>query len=142
MVFVDGRVSRFRIADAGGVMRDLSAYVSEVRGLPGERALDDVTALGDDGARFNLSDEAVAFSLRGIYDDTANTGTDAVLGALRYHAAPTAFEYAPAGLAAGNPKYIGVCWVRSYEIHSRAGAPVSWQAMLQVEGATARIGGA
>ena len=101
MAFVDGRGARFRIADAGGVMRDLSAYVSEVRELPGERALDDVTALGDDGARFNLSAEVVAFSLRGIYDDTANTGTDAVLGALRYHTAPTAFEYAPAGLTAG-----------------------------------------
>ncbi len=141
MAFVDGRGSRFRIADVGGVMRDLSAYVSEVRGLPGERALDDVTALGDDGAHFNLSGEAVAFSLRGIYDDTANTGTDAVLGALRYHTAPTPFEYAPAGLAAGNPKYTGDCWVRSYEIHSRAGETVSWRATLQVEGATGRNGG-
>ena len=44
MAFIDGRGSRFSIADTGGVMRDLSAYITEVRGLPGERALNDVTA--------------------------------------------------------------------------------------------------
>ena len=46
MAYVDGRASRFRIADAGGVMRDLSAYITEVSGLPGARALNDVTAAG------------------------------------------------------------------------------------------------
>ena len=35
MAFTDGQRSRFRIADTGGVMRDLSAYITEVSGLPG-----------------------------------------------------------------------------------------------------------
>ena len=138
MAFIDGRGSRFRIEDTDAVMRDLSAYITEVRGLPGERALNDVTALGDSGPRLKPGAESVAFTLRGLFDDTVVTGADAVLSALRYHDAPTRFEYAPNGLAAGGPRYTGDCWVKSYEILSRAGEPVSWKATLQVEGTTSR----
>ena len=138
MAFMDGQRSRFRIADTGGTMRDLSAYITEVGGLPGERALNDVTALGDDGARFTPGTEAVIFTLRGLFDDTATHGADAVLGALRYHAAPTNFEYAPAGLATGSVRYTGKCRVAAYEIRSKAGELASWEARLQVEGATTR----
>ena len=35
MAFFDSRVSRFLIEDAGGTKRDLSAFVVDVRGLPG-----------------------------------------------------------------------------------------------------------
>ncbi len=140
MAFIDGRGSRFRIADTDGAMRDLSAYITEVRGLPGDRALNDVTALGDSGPRFKPGGEQVAFTLRGIFDDTPAVGADAVLGALRYHNSATRFEYAPSGFAAGKVSYTGECWVKSYELLSRAGEPVSWQATLQVEGAPARTG--
>jgi hypothetical protein len=139
MAFIDGRGSRFRIADTGGVIRDLSAFITEVRGLPGDRALNDVTALGDSGARFKPDGEAVTFTLRGLFDDTPAVGADAVLGGLRLHATPTAFEYAPSGFAAGKARYTGECWVKSYELISRAGEPVSWQAMLQVEGKVGRV---
>ena len=138
MAFIDGRGSRFRITDTSGVMRDLSAYITEVRGLPGERALNKATALGDSGARFTPGGEAVSFTLRGLFDDTSVTGADAVLGGLRLHSTPTAFEYAPAGFAAGKARYTGDCWVKSYELLSRAGEPVSWQATLQVEGSINR----
>ena len=83
MAFIDGRGSRFRIADAGSVLRDLSAYITEIRGLPGDRALNDVTALGDSGARFKPGGESASFTLRGIFDDTPDVGADDVLGALR-----------------------------------------------------------
>ena len=139
MAFIDGRGSRFRIADTGGALRDLSAHITEVRGLPGDRALNDVTALGDSGARFKPGSEQVAFNLRGIFDDTPDEGADAVLGALRYHNSATQFEYAPSGFAAGKVSYTGDCWVKSYELLSRAGEPVSWQATLQVEGAVSRM---
>ena len=139
MAFIDGRGSRFRIADTDGTVRDLSAYITEVRALPGDRSLNEVTALGDSGARFKPGGEAVSFTLRGIFDDTPAVGADAVLGALRYHNSATGFEYAPAGFAAGNVSYTGNCWVKSYELLSRAGEPVSWQATLQIEGTVSRI---
>lgn len=138
MTFMDGRGSRFRIADTGGVMRDLSKYITEVQGLPGERTLNEVTALGAYGARLKPGGEAAEFTLRGIYDDAPATGADTVLGGLRYHSEPTDFEYAPAGFASGKARYTGVCWVKSYELLSRAGEPVSWQAALQVEGSASR----
>lgn len=138
MAFIDGRGSRFRITDTGGVTRDLSAYITEVRGLPGERALNDVNALGDSGVRFKPGGEATAFTLRGLFDDTPVVGADVVLGALRYHDSATHFEYAPSGFAADSARYTGDCWVQSYELLSRAGEPVSWQATLQVEGAVSR----
>ena len=139
MAFIDGRGSRFRIADTGGTMRDLSAYITEVRGLPGERALNDVTALGDAGARFKPGADVVAFSLTGLFDDAPVSGADAVLGGLRSHDAPVPFEYAPAGTAPGKVRYAGNCWVKSYELRSRAGEPVSWKATLQVEGSIDRM---
>ena len=74
MAFTDGRRSRFRIADSGGVMRDLSAYITEVSGLPGERTLNEVTALGDLGARFKPGAESTVFTLSGLFDDTAVHG--------------------------------------------------------------------
>ena len=139
MAFMDGQKSRFRIADTGGVTRDLSAYITDVIGLPGERALNDVTALGDSGARFKPGADAVSFTLRGLFDDSAAHGADAVLGALRYHTSPVNFEYAPAGLATGSVRYTGKCWVAAYEIHSKGGQLVSWQARLRVEGETKRM---
>ena len=120
-------------------MRDLSAFITEVRGLPGQRALNEVTALGDAGARFNPGAESVTFMLRGLFDDTAVTGSDAVLGPLRCHDAPTLFEYAPSGFAVGKVSYTGECWIKSYELLSRAGEQVSWEATLQVEGAISRV---
>ena len=139
MAFMDGQKSRFRIADTGGVTRDLSAYITDVIGLPGERALNDVTALGDSGARFKPGADAVSFTLRGLFDDSAAHGADAVLGALRYHTSPVNFEYAPAGLATGSVRYTGKCWVAAYEVHSKGGQLVSWEARLRVEGETNRM---
>ena len=70
MAFFDSRVSRFLIQDAGGTKRDLSAFVVDVRGLPGARALNEVTALGDSGARFIPGLQDGVFSLSGLFDNT------------------------------------------------------------------------
>ena len=138
MAFFDSRVSRFSLNDAGGTKRDLSTYVVDVRGLPGSRALNEVTALGDSGARFIPGLQDVAFSLSGLFDSTATSGPDAVLGDLRSHTAAVSFEYAPHGTATGAVKYGGKCWVVSYELRSRVGRLVEWTASLQVDGVVTR----
>ena len=137
MAFTDGRRSRFRIADSGGVMRDLSAYITEVSGLPGERTLNEVTALGDYRralqARRGVS---AVFTLSGLFDDTAVTGADSVAGRTEIpHRPHTAFEYAPSGFTVGkralHRKVLGEV-LRTTQ--SQPGEPVSWKATLQVEG--------
>ena len=138
MTFFDSKVSKFRIDDSGSVQRDLSAYLTEVRGLPGPRALNEVTALGDGGARFIPGLEDVVTGLRGLFDDTATSGPDAVLGPLRTHTAAVDFDYGPEGTGSGAVKYSGTCWVVAYDLRSRVGNLVEWSATLQVEGKVTR----
>ncbi len=138
MAFFDSTVSRFLIDDADGNRRDLSPYLTEVRGLPGQRALNEVTALGDEGARFVPGLERVTIRLEGLFDNTAPMGPDEVLGALRTHASAVGFEYGPEGTAAGDVSYTGDCWVASYVLSSRVGSLVEWSASLQVDGAVRR----
>ncbi len=138
MTFFDSNVSRFLIDDTGGTQRDLSAYLTDVRGLPGPRSLNEVTALGDGGARFIPGLEDVAIVLAGIFDNTATSGPDAVLGPLRTHGSAVDFEYGPEGSGTGDVKYSGTCWVLSYDLRSRVGNRVEWSARLQVENTVTR----
>ena len=138
MAFFDSKVSKFQIDDTGSVLRDLSAYITEVRGLPGPRPLNEVTALGDGGARFIPGPEDVTVRVSGMFDDTATSGPDAVLGPLRTHTSAVDFEYGPEGSGSGDVKYSGTCWVVTYELKSRVGKLVEWSGTLQVEGTVTR----
>ena len=138
MAFFDSKVSKFLLDDTGSTQRDLSAFITEVRGLPGARLLNEITALGDSGARFVPGLEDVAISLAGIFDDTATLGPDAVLGPLRTHTSAVDFEYGPEGSTFGDVKYSGTCWVAQYDLRSRVGSLVEWSAALQVEGVVTR----
>ena len=138
MTFFDSKVSKFSIDDTADLPRDLSAYLTEIRGLPGPRLLNEVTALGDSGAKFIPGLEDATVALSGIFDDTATTGPDAVLGPLRTHGSAVDFEYGPEGSGTGDVKYSGTCWVLSYELRSRVGNRVEWSAVVQVEGTVSR----
>ena len=138
MSFFDSKVSKFLIDDTGSVQRDLSAYITQVGGLPGTRSLNDVTALGDSGAKFIPGLQRVTIDLSGMFDDTATSGPDAVLGPLRTHTSAVDFEYGPEGSATGAVKYSGTCWAISYDLRSRVGRLVEWSASLQVEGTVTR----
>ena len=138
MAFFDSKVSKFLVDDTGSVQRDLSPYVTDVRGLPGPRTLNEVTAIGDSGARFIPGVQDVTITLSGIFDSTATSGPDAVLGPLRTHTSAVDFVYGPEGSGTGDVKYSGTCWVATYELRSRVGKLVEWSATLQVEGTVAR----
>ena len=138
MAFFDSKVSEFLLDDTGGTQRDLSGYTTDLRGLPGVRALNEVTALGDSGAKFIPGLEDVTILLGGIFDDTATSGPDAVLVRSRAHTSAVDFECGPEGSGTGDVKYSGTCWVVTYELRSRVGNRVEWSASLQVEGTVTR----
>ncbi|MCH8311093.1 MAG: hypothetical protein IIB17_11450 [Chloroflexi bacterium] len=138
MTFFDSSKSRFLIDDTGGTQRDLSLYITEVSGLPGDRVLRELTGLSDSGAVFLPGVENSRIALRGLFDDTALSGPDAVLGPLRTHASAVDFEYGPEGTGSGAVKYSGTCWVRSYQLRSGVGKLVAWTASMQVEGTVTR----
>ncbi len=136
MALFDSSKSRFLLDDTGGTQRDLSLYVTSIDGLPGPRTLRETTSMSDKARTFVPDVEDVPFD--GLFDDTATSGPDAVLGPLRTHGSAVDFEYAPEGTAVGSVKYSGTCWVESYELRSHVGGLVEWTALLQVEGAVAR----
>ena len=52
MTFFDSNKSQFLIDDTGGTQRDLSVYITQVSGLPGDRLLRELIGLSDFGAVF------------------------------------------------------------------------------------------
>lgn len=138
MAFVHGKDSVFKIDDSGGTLRTLSTYVDEVSGLPGERGLSEVTAMGDGGVKNIPGLHNGQFSISGHYDSTATTGPDAVLASLMSATATASFEYGPEGGANGKIKYYGECWMTKYEVNSEVAEKVSFSADFQVDGTVTR----
>ena len=138
MSFFNSRSSRFSIEDRDGTARDLSAYLTEVSGLPGRRTLDAVTSLADTGRRYVPGPDEATIALAGIFDDTDDSGPDAVLGAIRSHGSSVAFSYGPGGSETGDIRYSGNCWLEAYELSSRVGDRVKFTASLKVDGAVTR----
>ena len=101
MAKFDSSTSIFKIDDSGGTLRDISAYLTDVGGLPGPRNLNEITALGDTGSKFHPGLQNATPSISGHYDTTATSGPDVVLGGLRTHTAAMEMEYYPAGKTSG-----------------------------------------
>lgn len=135
MAFVHGKSSHFAIDDAGGgSLTTISSYVDSVEGLPGEREMADVTALGDGGHKNIPGLENASFTVGGSWDSTL----DGYMGALVDATATATFNYGPAGNGSGAVKYSGECWVTSYTVSSPVGDKVSWTANIQVDGTVTR----
>lgn len=138
MAYFDSERSKFYIDDAGGVCRDMSADLTAVSGIPGARALVDVTSFSDEGRAYAPGPDDGTITLAGEFDDSDDSGVDAILSALLRHPSPVSFEYAPAGSSPGSVAYKGKCWVERYEVGSAEGKRVGFTAALRVEGRISR----
>lgn len=134
----NSKVSKFLINDTGGSSRNLSAYITELSGLPGERELLQQTGIGAGGRERDPGLENGIFRIAGFFDDTATGGPDAVLGPLRTHTSAVSFSFGPKGNTGGYVKYSGSCWCRRYEITTRVGDMVGFVAEFEVHGQVAR----
>lgn len=138
MSFFDSQLSVFKITDTGSTLRDVSAAIVAIEGLPGPRDLNEATPLNQAGHKFHPSLENGPVNLEIMFDDTALTGSDTVFGPLRTHTAATAFEYHPVGVGSGKVKYTGNVWVRNYNIGTRVGSLLSAKVEMQVDGVVTR----
>lgn len=138
MSFFDSQLSVFKITDTGAVLRDVSASITSIEGLPGPRDLNEATPLNQAGHKFHPTLENGPINLEVIFSDTANTGSDTVFGPLRTHTAAVAFEYHPVGVGTGKVKYTGNLWVRNYSIVTRVGQLLTARVELQVDGQVTR----
>ena len=134
MAFVHGKGAVFSLDDSGGTLRTITIYLNAVNGLPGARALSEVTAFGDSGTKSIPGLANVSFSIGGHYDATASTGVATVLNGLRTSTATSTFEYGPAGSASGALKVTGECWMNEYTIDASVSERVPIAASFQVEG--------
>lgn len=132
--YVHGKDAVFSLDDSGGTLRLVKVNLNSVSGLPGARALSEVTAFGDQGTKSIPSLANVQFSIAGHYDATANTGIATVLNGLRTATVTATFEYGPAGSATGALKITGECWLTEYTIDATVSDRVPIAASFQVEG--------
>lgn len=134
MSFVHGKDAVFSLDDSGGTLRSIKIYLNSVSGLPGARALSEVTAFGDAGTKSIPSLANVQFSIAGHYDATATTGVSTVLNGLRTATATSSFEYGPAGSATGALKVTGECWMTELTYDATVSDRVPVAASFQVDG--------
>lgn len=134
MTYVHGKDAVFSLDDSGGTLRTITINLNSVSGLPGARALSEVTAFGDAGTKSIPSLANVQFSIGGHYDATATTGVATVLNGLRTATATSTFNYGPAGSATGALKVTGECWMTAYTIDATVSDRVPVAASFQVDG--------
>ena len=127
MAFTHAR-SRLFLHD-GTALRDLSAAVRAVDGLPGRREATEVTAFTDAGRRWIVGAPDGRFTVDLLFDGSVG-GAWEVLTALHADPTPRAFEY----WLDGERSVSGECLVASLSAPSRAGDLVGLRAELVVTG--------
>lgn len=134
MSFVHGKGAVFSIDDSGGTLRTVTVYLNSITGLPGARALSEVTAFGDAGTKSIPSLANVQFSIAGHYEATATVGVSTVLNGIRVATATSTFEYGPAGSTTGALKVTGECWMTDLNYDATVSDRVPVTASFQVDG--------
>ena len=130
--------SYIEIDDSGGTARDLSGCVEEVEPVGKQVSAVDVTGLNDASRQVAAGLEPVQqFTLRGLFDDTPVTGSDAVLSGIVGRVMTV--SYGPAGNGAGQRKITGKFLCFSYQVGGKAeggqdAAPVRFVARFQQSG--------
>lgn len=137
MTYFHGKDAVFSLDDSGGTLRAVHVNLNSVTGLPGARALSEVTAFGDGGTKSLPGLANVSFSIAGHYDATATTGIATVLNGLRATTATSTFNYGPAGSTTGYIKMTGECWMTEYTIDASVSDRVPIAASFQVDGVPA-----
>lgn len=136
MANFDSRSAYFSINN--GTERDLTTYITDIDGLPGPVGLRDVTVLGDTGTKDEDGLDNTTFTIRGLYDDTATTGPEAVIGALWSSRVNATFRYGPKGSTGGFLQYSGSIKVAGFAVVVKIGNTTLFEAALKVQGRVAR----
>lgn len=139
MAFKHGKDSVLKVDDNGGTLRTLTAYITDENFDALERDLHDVTVHGSSGHRWHPGLANGTLTFNGFYDPTATTGPDVVLGGLQSAQSATAtIEWFPSGESAGNVKYSGEFWLKTYKPKSVAADMVTFSAEFQLDGVVTR----
>lgn len=136
MARAHGKNAVFKVSDSGATLRDISAFVHDVSGLPGGRNLSDTTAFGAGGETSQPGLASATFTVKGWLDTTALTGSYTVLNGLRTTTAVSNFEYGPMGGTTGMPKSTGNCWLQDLSYDVTVTDSVPFTATFKLDGIT------
>lgn len=133
MARAHGKDAYFAVDDSGGTLRNIGGHVDNVSGLPGARALSEVTSYGDTGERFIPGLQGKPFTVTGQWDTAALTGSITVLNSLRTASATSTFEYGPEGNSGGDVKYTGECWLEDFTVDASVKEKVPFSATFRID---------
>ena len=130
MAFVHGKNSVFKIDNTSNSLTDITAYVTNVEGLPGDTATGKTTTLGKESETYipGLHDAVITVAL--IWDATL----DGIIGTVTQQKVIRDVEYGPAGSTGGFVKHSCAVWITSYKVGSPVGDVVTASLTLQKSG--------
>jgi len=129
-----GRLLNFQLDTQGGSIKDISAYVQDVTGLPGDRDAGDITAAGAAGYSHLMGLYKASIKLTCVFDDTTDSAYDVVKSYLT-DTATRSFIYGPAGSTSGYAKISGECRISKVDIPAKVKDPVIFTVELISDGA-------
>lgn len=110
MAFVHGKNGVFKIQDSGGVLRDISAFVTKAT-LKRNVDTPETTTFGAAAKTYIIGVPDGQISVEIDYDPTVVGYLDGIFG----FATPRNFEWDPAGTAVTTPKLTGQCILTDYQ---------------------------
>ncbi|MEW6473444.1 MAG: hypothetical protein AB1679_14325 [Actinomycetota bacterium] len=134
MANTHGKDAVFKIEDATGTtLRDITPHLNSIE-VSQENELADTTTMGSEGRTWKQGLTNGTINLQGLWDDTADTGSQTVLQSLVGISTTVGFEYGPEGSTTGMVKLSGECVLESYTESAPVGDMVSFQATLRISG--------
>jgi len=128
-----GKALFFSLDNSTPAVKDISADVEEVDGLPGEVELAKYAGGGSSGYSHIPGLFNCEFTVKAVFNDTADKAWDVVKGYLA-DAATRSFVYGPKGSSNGYPKFSGECWIRSIALPGKTTDMNRFTATLVVDG--------
>ncbi len=129
----DAGVSIFKLND-GSQLRDISPYIVDMDGLPGEKVVKDSSTWGSVGKRPGLGIQENKITLKLLFNMVTDVGAYTVLEKIWDAETLAAFEYYPAGSGTvGNAKITGSAYLTVFKIASSMGNDVLINAEMEVD---------
>lgn len=130
MAFGHGKDSTFSMDDTADSLTDITAYVTNVEGLPGENDLGETTTQGKEAKTYisGLHDATITVAL--MWDATM----DGLIGSVAQQKVARGIQYGPVGTTAGNVKVTCETLIKSYKVGSPVGDVVTATLVLQKTG--------
>ena len=128
MAFVHGKDSFFTIDDTANSPTDISAYITDISGIPGDTASAKTTTMTKESETYiaGLHDASITLAL--IWD----AALDNIIGTTAQQKVERDFVYGPSGNS--GVKHSGAVLITSYKIGSPVGDVVTASLTLQKTG--------